>query len=121
LSHEKVALGRHDEFGRQATGVVATCIGGTVADASPQEAEKTERQAVFNATVSLLERGIAVVRGNGAGQKPADVAKAVWEKYSIRMDGRTALAHLAALEREGRLAYVQADKNRRIKAGYQLP
>jgi hypothetical protein len=37
------------------------------------------------------------------------------------MDGRAALAHLSALEREGRLVYRQADKNRRMKAGYQLP
>lgn len=121
LSHEKVLLGRHDEFGRQATGVVATCIGGTVSDTDPREAEKAARQAVFSATVSLLNGGIAVVRGNGAGQKPADVAKVVRETYSIRMDGRAALAHLNALEREGRLVYVQADKNRRVKAGYKLP
>jgi hypothetical protein len=121
LSHEKVLLGRYDEFGRQATGVVATCIGGTVSDSDPREAEKAARQAVFNATVSLLNGGIAVVRGNGAGQKPADVAKVVREAYNIRMDGRAALAHLNALEREGRLIYVQADKNRRIKAGYHLP
>jgi hypothetical protein len=119
LSHEKVSLGRYDEFGRQATGVVATCIGGTVTNVDPLQAEKSARLAVLNATLGLLDQGIAIVRGNGAGQKPADVARVVRETYNIRMDGRAALVHLNALEREGRLIYVQADKNRRIRAGYQ--
>lgn len=121
VSRDEVPLGRHDEFGRQATGVVATCIGGTQADSDPREAERSARLAVLNATLSLLDRGIAVVRGNGNGQKPADVAKVVREKYNIRMDGRATLAHLSALEREGKLEYVQADKNRRISAGYRRP
>ncbi len=121
LSHEKVLLGRYDEFGRQATGVVANCIGGTVSDADPRETEKIARQAVFNVMDKLLRQGIPVVRRNGDGQNPSDVAKVVRDTYNIRMDGRAARAHLNALERDGKLVYVQADKNRRTKAGFALP
>lgn len=121
LSHEKVLLGRYDEFGRQTTGVVAICIGGTQSDVDPREAERAARQAVLNVTLGLLDRGIAVVKWGGAGQKPRDVAKAVWETYHIRIDGKATLDHLSALEREGKLEYVQADKNRRGRAGFRRP
>jgi hypothetical protein len=121
LTHEKVPLGRYDEFGRQATGVVAACIGGTESNSDPSQADKAARQAVFNATVSLLGRGVTIVRTHGSGQRPADLAKEVRKTYNIHMDGKAALAHLNELQREGKLVYVHSHPNSRIKAGFNLP
>jgi hypothetical protein len=122
LDLKTVMLDRCDERGERLTGLVATYVGGDQSHAlDAREAEKAARQAVLNTVLDLLSRGIAVVRVSGSGQKPGDVAKAVNERYKLHLDKRAVSDHLAALEREGRLIYAQADKNHRGKAGYQRP
>jgi hypothetical protein len=122
LAHETVRLDRRDERGQPLTGLVATYVGGSLSNAlDAREAERAARLAVLNTVIDLLDRGIAVVRASGSGQKPSDVAKAVNERYNLSLGKKAVSDHLAALEREGRLVYVQADKNRRGKAGYQRP
>jgi hypothetical protein len=122
LAHDKVALGRYDAFGRPLTGMVVVYVGGNqTAALGREDSERAARQAVLAVTLELIERGVSVVRGNGNGQTPRDVAEAVRQRYGLRLDKRTVLDHLSALEREGKLIYVAADKNRRIKAGFQRP
>jgi hypothetical protein len=120
LAHEKVALGRYDAFGRPQTGMVAVYVGGNQTVAlDRKEMGRAARQAVLAIALELIGQGVSVVRGNGNGQTPRDVAEAVRQRYGFRLDKRTVLDHLSALEREGKLIYVAADKNRRTKAGFQ--
>ncbi len=61
-----------------------------------------------------------MVRGNGSGQKPRDVAKAVHDRSGIRINGKEVLDILNKLERNGLLSYGQADKNNRHhRAGFR--
>lgn len=122
LAHETVMLDRRDERGQRLTGIVAICTGGNLSNAlDARAAERAARLAVLNTVLDLLDRGIAVVRVSGSGQKPGDVAKAVNERYSLNLGKKAVSDHLAALERDGKLVYAQADKNHRGKAGYQRP
>jgi hypothetical protein len=121
LDHKTVMLDRCDERGQRLTGLVATFVGGDWSNAADaREAENAARQAVLNTVLGLLDRGISVVRVSGGGQKPRDVAAAV-KKLGHNLTARQVSDHLAALERDGKLVYVQADKNHRGKAGYQRP
>jgi hypothetical protein len=122
LDHKTVMLDRCDERGQRLTGLVATYVGGDQSRAlDAREAEKAAQQAVLNTVLGLIDQGIPVVRSNGSGQNPGNVAAAVNERYNRRLTKGDVSRYLAALEREGKLVYVQADKNRRVKAGYQRP
>ena len=122
LFHEEVMLDRRDECGRRLTGKVAIRASGDFSNAlDAREAEKAARQAVLTAVLGLIDQGIPVVRANGSGHKPDDVAAAINERYNSRLTKREVSKHLASLERDGKLVYVQADKNHRGKAGYQRP
>jgi hypothetical protein len=91
-----------------------------MAEAGQSEAEELE--AVLAVVLDLVDRGVAVVRANGAGQKPADVAKAIMEKHGLEIDPRRVLAHLNALERQGQLRYEKGGNGKRgQRAGFCRP
>jgi hypothetical protein len=121
LDHKMVMLDRCDERGQRLTGLVATYVGGNqshVLDA--REAEKAARQAVLNTVLDLFNRGIMVVKTGGGGRKPREVAAAVKKQYGHDLTARQVSDHLVALEDEGLLKYVWADKNHKdIKAGFR--
>lgn len=120
LRLEEVKLGRRDDFGFEITGGLVVHIGGTLPNAMEQaDWDQLEREAVRAAAFTLIDKGIQLVRSNGTGQKPQDVAKMVLEKTGLLIDKRKVLAHLNALERDGVLTYVEANKNSRIKAGFR--
>lgn len=121
LAHETVRLDRRDEGGQPLTGLVATYVGGNLSNAlEAREAEKATRQAVLDVVLDLYNRGISVLRSNGNGQKPRDVAAAVKKKYGHNLTARQVSDHLAALEQEGVLEYEQANNKRRdSKAGFR--
>jgi RecA-family ATPase len=72
-----------------------------------------EANAVLQAVLGMIDRGIRIVRGNGNGQKPRDVAIAVKEKFGIIVAQNRVTHHLSAFERSGMLSYVTGDKNKR--------
>ena len=75
---------------------------------------------MLRVVLDLIEREVQIVRGNGSGQKPRDVAKAVKEEHGIILSPKRVLDHLNTLERHGDLAYEGADKNRRgHRAGFR--
>jgi hypothetical protein len=74
--------------------------------------ETEERDAVKAVTLALLDQGVTIVRSNGSGQKPADVAKAVFDKHGFRLEPKRVLEHLNALERMGVLTYETSNKNK---------
>jgi hypothetical protein len=121
LDHKMVMLDRCDERGQRLTGLVATYVGGNrshVLDA--REAERAARQAVLNTVLDLFNRGIMVMKTGGGGRKPRDVAVAVKKQYGHDLTARQVSDHLVALEDEGLLKYVWADKNHKdIKAGFR--
>lgn len=121
LSLEEVPLGRQDAFGRELTGAVVAYVGGTMlSQLDRNEKESAERAAVLTAALELIDKGIGLVRGNGSGQKPKDLAKVLRER-GLRIEASAVLVHLNALQREGTLVYVDANKNSRAKAGFQRP
>jgi hypothetical protein len=80
---------------------------------------KHRRGSVKQVVLEMVDQGIRVVRGNGTGQKPEDVATAVNERYGLRMEKREVREHLGALERGGILKYESANKNDRgSRAGF---
>jgi RecA-family ATPase len=90
--------------------------------ATAAEAGRTpqqERAGVLEAALRILDNGTAIVRGNGSGQKPKDVAEVVVENSGFRLTSAQVLAHLNALEREGVLQYRDSDKNKHSKAGFR--
>ncbi len=91
-----------------------------MAEAGQSEAE--EIAAVLETTLDLIDQGIAVVRANGSGQKPADVAKAVLARCGLEIAPRRVLDHLSTLERQGRLRYRDGgNKTRGQRAGFCRP
>ena len=80
---------------------------------APAVSPGEERQAVLATMLRLIDQGISVVRGNGNGQKAADVVAAIRDKQGIGIPVGKVRQHLNALEREGQLAYRHADKNAR--------
>lgn len=90
--------------------------------ADDHDQEQRERDAVLAVVLDLIDRGIAVLKANGNGQKPTDVARATNKEYGLHLDAKRTLAHLNDLERAGRLRYVRADHNKRaIQPGFQRP
>ena len=84
--------------------------------ATPEE----EERAVLSTMLNLIVRGIRVVRGNGSGQKPVDVTKAVREQHGLVLTTKQVLHYLGMLERKEMLAYRNGDKNARpaVHAGF---
>ena len=83
------------------------------------DVENQARDAVRDVMLRLLAAGIQVVRGNGAGLKPRDVAAEVREKTGIKLTARKVGDYLAQLEIQGILRYVGANKNMRdSRAGF---
>jgi hypothetical protein len=92
----------------------------TLAQAGQSEAEELE--AVFVVVLDLIDRGVAVVRGNGAGQKPRDVAKEIKRRLGLDIPPARVLDHLNALDRHGRLRYSPGGNQRRgQRAGFCRP
>ena len=90
----------------------------------PQAAATTpeeEERAVLATVLGMIDQGIRIVRGNGNGQKPRDVAMAIKEKFGITVVSSRVAQHLARWERNGVLAYRQGDKNKRpyVPAGFE--
>lgn len=85
-----------------------------------QEKEQAEKDAVLAVVLDLLEQGINVVRSHGDGQTPEDVAKSVNQKYRLGLTKKDVKSLLSALERDGKLRYAAADKNKRgHRAGFR--
>jgi hypothetical protein len=121
LRLEEVELKRKDELGRALTGAVAVHVGGTMQSLLDHDQRaQLEREAVLAAVRELAFKGIRVVRSNGNGQKPRDVASAVKAREGLSLTSRRVLEILGAAEREGILRYVHAHKNQRVQAGFRF-
>lgn len=77
------------------------------ARATPEE----EERAVLSTMFTLFRHDIRIVRGNGGGQKPGDVAKAVREQHGLALTPAQVLHYLGVLERKQILAYRDSNKN----------
>ncbi len=87
--------------------------------AATGQTENDEREAVLAVVLDLIDKGVAVVRTHGQGQKPSDIAKAVHEKDGLTIETRRVLEILNAAERDGKLAYRNGGNSRRgQKAGF---
>ena len=94
----------------------------SLADSDQVEREAEEREAVLNTVLKLIDREVQIVRGNGGGQKPADVAKAVRDDYGIDLSKKQVLEHLNTLERDGKLRYQAASNQKRgVRTGFCRP
>ncbi len=83
------------------------------------QTESDERKAVLTVVFDLIDRGVAVVRTHGQGQKPSDIAREVQEKIGLTVAPRRVLEILNAAERDGTLAYRNGGNSRRgQKAGF---
>lgn len=121
LRLEQVELNQRDETGRPTTGAVVTQTGGTSSSLMEYSEQQTlERNAVLSTLRELIAEGIRVVRSNGNGQKPRDIAKAVKEKLGYELKPRRVLDILNEAERDGLVRYVAADKNQRVQAGFRF-
>ena len=88
-------------------------------DAGLADRDKAEREAVLATALEMIDKGISIVRGNGGGQKPADLARAIQEKHKIKIEPRRVLEILNTAERGGLLHYNAADRYKRgSKAGF---
>lgn len=83
--------------------------------------EAQEREMVRSVVFDLLDKDVMIVRGNGSGQKPGDVAKAVLDKHKLKITPKRVLDHLNTLERMGVLAYHRSEKKRGSRAGFYRP
>lgn len=70
------------------------------------------KKAVLDAVLGMIDKGICVVRGNGSGQKPADIVVAVKDRLGLSLSVQQVREHLASLERDGMLAYRPSDRSR---------
>ncbi len=92
----------------------------TAPEAGHSEAD--ERAVVLATVLELLEQGVAIVRANGAGQKPSDLARAIRDRHGMDLEARRVLDHLNTLERQGKLQYQPGGNVRRgQKAGFRRP
>lgn len=86
-----------------------------VADMEAQELEK-----VRGVVLDLIEQGVMIVRGNGSGQKPKEVANAIFERHGLKIEPKRVLEYLNKLERMKVLTYQYSDKNKRgSRAGFR--
>ena len=91
----------------------------TANDAGQAEREKAEHEAVLAVALGMIDRGVPIVRGNGSGQKPADVAAEVLKQHGLRIEPKRVLEILNAAERAGRLEYRNGGHSHRgQKAGF---
>jgi RecA-family ATPase len=85
----------------------------------PALSAEAQRELVLTTMLRLIDTGVRVVKSNGDGQKPKDVATDIREKRGVSLATAQIRQHLDALERDGLLAYRQADKNNKVaKAQY---
>ena len=94
----------------------------TAAESNQDEREAEERDAVLNTTLKLLDQGVQIVRSNGSGQKPADLAREVKEKDALALAPKRVLEILNTLERQGKLKYRSATNQKRgVRTGFYRP
>ena len=116
LKRAKANYGTRDEMELHLVGTTFV-LPGAISDES-----EAEREMVFSAISAMLNGGVSVQRANGGGQKPRDVAKEVEKRSGRRLTKESVLAHLNALERDGRLGYFAGGNQRRgQRAGFYLP
>jgi len=84
------------------------------------ERKSEEREAVYKVVYDLFEKDVRIVRSNGNGQKPADVAKELKSNFDIYLQPKEVLSYLNELERLGRLKYRSATNQKRGQcAGFE--
>ncbi len=81
--------------------------------------EGDERSAVLTVMLELIDNGVQIVRSNGAGQGPEDIAVAVNGRFGMTLTKQHVRRHLGALERDGLLAYAASDKSKHLPAGFK--
>jgi hypothetical protein len=92
------------------------------AGSAPGQSDAEIAEKVFEVVAAMMRQGINIVRGNGSGQKPRDIAKAVAERFGVNLTAHDVLDHLNRLERKGRLTYSPGGNHKRgQRAGYRLP
>ncbi len=64
---------------------------------SPDE----ERRIVLTTMLRLIDTGVRIMKSNGDGQKPKDVAQEIRDKHNLAIPVRRVREHLDALERDG--------------------
>ena len=57
----------------------------TAEDAGQAAREGAQREAICSVAFSLIDRGLRIVRGNGSGQKPKDIASEVWKTRQVHV------------------------------------
>jgi hypothetical protein len=90
----------------------------TADDAGRASQEQAERDVTLSMALRLIDNKTRVVRGNGSGQKPKDVASAIQKEHGLNIQPARVLEILNAAEREGILSYRDASPNSRTKAGF---
>jgi RecA-family ATPase len=91
----------------------------TAGDTAHEDRERAEYDAVLSVALAMIDRDIAIVKGNGSGQKPRDVAAEVQKRHRIKIDAKRVLAILHQAERDGVLEYRAGGNSRRgQKAGF---
>lgn len=93
-----------------------------ITSAASGRSEAEEREIVLTTVLSMIDKGISVVRTHGLGQTPQQVADAIREEHGLTLTKKEVLAHLGALERKGRLRYEEGgNKTRGQRAGFRRP
>lgn len=86
------------------------------------QSPEIERAAVLEVALDLLDKGMSIVRTNGDGQKPRDLAQEIFDRHRLTINPRAVQAHLSTLERQGKLTYEASDNSKRgHKAGFRRP
>ena len=81
--------------------------------------ERLTSEAILATTIKMLKQGIQIVRTNGNGQKPADIAVQVKKDFRYSVSRKLVLEVLGSAEREGRLAYRKGGSHG--QAGFYIP
>jgi RecA-family ATPase len=93
----------------------------TAQEALIEERKLDQLRIVLETVKKMLGDGISIVRGNGNGQKPRDIAKAIMQNHRLRLTPQEVLDYLNTLERGGVLGYQKADNSKRgVRTGYFL-
>lgn len=86
------------------------------------QSPEIERAMVLEVALDLLDKGMSIVRTNGDGQKPRDLAQEIFDRHRLTINPRAVQAHLSTLERQGKLTYEASDNSKRgHKAGFRRP
>jgi hypothetical protein len=84
------------------------------------EAGKDETKLVLDTVTKLVAKGIVIVKANGNGQKPADIATQVRQDYGHKLSPKRVRDILSKAERDGILIYNSRAAGSHGKAGYSL-